>query len=259
VPRTGYPGRVSVAVNELWASGRRYAEENGIGVAASLFLHGLLVFFVLFTLTHHRAVSTAAGSFPVVPVDLIRLGAETQSPPAEQHALMPQQRAGRPQQEASPTREAVSPTGRKPAPEDALDAKLRALARLKQPDTPLKLDVGQGVSNIDAANGAPGDAATYSIRDYVLAQVLRRWTLDLSRAGGRVLVVPVRVTMKRDGTIAAAEIVESARARADVVYRDIAIGARNAVLLSSPIALPPGDYPKEMHFTLRLDTRAVVR
>jgi hypothetical protein len=65
--------------------------------------------------------------------------------------------------------------------------------------------------------------------------------------------------MKRDGTIATADIVEQARAKTDAVYRDIALGARNAVLLSSPIALPAGDYPKEMHFTLLLDTRAVLR
>jgi len=31
------------------------------------------------------------------------------------------------------------------------------------------------------------------------------------------------------------------------------------VLLSSPITLPAGDYPKEMRFTLKLDTRAVLR
>ena len=89
--------------------------------------------------------------------------------------------------------------------------------------------------------------------------MLRRWTLDLSRAANRPLVVPIRVTMKRDGTIASAEIVEQTRAKTDALYRDIAIGARNAVLLSSPIALPAGDYPKEMHFTLNLDTRAVLR
>lgn len=250
---------MSEAANELWASGRRYAEENGIGVAVSVFLHGLLVVLVVFAVMHQRPVRFTDNAFPMVPVDLIRLGAETQSPPAEQRALVPQQRSGRPQTEASPTREAVSPTGRKPAPLDALDAKLRALARLKQPDTPLKLDAGEGISNVDAASGAPGNAATYSVRDYVLAQVLRRWTLDLSRAEGRTLVVPIRVTMKRDGTIASAEVVEAARSKTDVVYRDIALGARNAVLLSSPIALPPGDYPKEMRFTLRLDTRAVVR
>lgn len=244
--------------NEVLSTGRRYAEENGIGVAASLLLHGLLVLLVVGTLiqqTYQVPVST----FHIVPVDVVRLGDETQSPPAEQRALVPQQRAGRPQQESAPTRETLSPKAIKPAPVDALDAKLRALARLKQPETKFAIAEGRGVSNVDAADGAPGNAATYSIRDYVLAQVLRRWTLNLARVNERPLVVPIRVTMKRDGTIAFAEIIDLERAKKDVIYRDVAIGARNAVTLSSPIALPPGDYPKEMHFTLKLDTRAVVR
>lgn len=243
---------------ELLSAGRRYAEQNGAGVLISLLLHGAAAFLVLFAVAQH-AIRVPQSTEPFVPVDLIRLGAETQSPPAEHKAIVPQQKAGRPQEAASPTREAVSPTGRKPAPVDALDAKLKALARLKQPDSKLQIAEGQGISNVDAANGSPGSSATYSIRDYVLAQVLRRWTLNLSRAGDKALVVPVRVVMKRDGTIASAEIVEQGRAKTDVIYRDIAIGARNAVLLSSPIALPVGDYPKEMHFTLMLDTRAVLR
>ena len=250
---------MSTATSEILSTGRRYAEENGIGVAASLLLHGLLVLLVIGALIQNTSREPVSSTFHVVPVDVIRLGEETQSPPADSHALVPQQKAGRPQRESSPTHETLSPTGAKPAPADALDAKLRALARLKQPETKLAIAEGQGVSNIDAANGTPGIAATYSIRDYVLAQVLRRWTLNLARVNERPLVVPIRVTMKRDGTIASAEIIDLQRAKKDVIYRDIAIGARNAVTLSSPIALPPGDYPKEMHFTLNLDTRAVVR
>lgn len=241
----------------LLSAGRRYAEENGAGIAASILLHALLLFAVFFALTH-KAMEKSATLIPVVPVDLIRLADETRSPPAE-HKGLPQQRAGQPQEAVSPTRAAVSPTGKRQAPVDALDAKLKGLARLKQPDTPLKLQAGQGLSNTDAADGEPGDSATYSIRDYVLAQVLRHWTLNLSLSAQRPLVVPIRVVMTRDGTIASAEIIDRARAKTDAVYRDIAIGARNAVLLSSPIPLPAGDYPKEMHFTLRLDTRAVVR
>ena len=250
---------MSEVTNEILSSGRRYAEENGIGVAASLLLHGLLVLLVIGALIQNVSRPPVSTAFHVVPVDVVRLGEETQSPPAELRALVPQQKAGRPQQESAPTRETLSPNASKPAPVDALDAKLRALARLKQPETKLAIAEGQGVSNVDAANGAPGNAATYSIRDYVLAQVLRRWTLNLARVYERPLVVPIRVTMKRDGTIASAEIVDLDRAKKDVIYRDVAIGARNAVTLSSPIALPPGDYPKEMHFTLNLDTRAVLR
>jgi len=244
----------------LLSSGRDAVRQRGAGVAVSLLLHGLLLLLVLTTLVQHDTTSVSRNRPPlVVPVDLVRLGDETRSPPADRHALVPQQRAGRPQEASSPENRAVSASGRKPAPMDAVEAKLRALARLKQPDTPLKLDLGQGVSDIDAANGAPGDSATYSIRDYVLAQVLRRWVPNLARAKLRPSLIAIRVTMKRDGSIASAEIVEQARSKTDVIFRDLALGARNAVLLSSPIALPPGSYPKEMHFTLNLDTRAVVR
>lgn len=239
---------------------RRYARKNGAGLAVSLSLHGLLAFLMLVVIAHRTMVPPPASQpIPFVPVDLIRLGDETRSPPAELKAPVPQQKAGRPQDAAVPKNAAVSPAGRKTAPVDALEAKLKNLARQKQPDTPLKLEVGQGISNVDAANGPPGDSAMYAVRDYVLAQVLRRWTLNLSRAAGRPLVIGIAVVMKRDGTIAAADIIEQSRAKTDALYRDIAIGARNAVLLSSPIALPPGDYPKEMRFTLKLDTRAVLR
>jgi hypothetical protein len=253
-----YPG--SEVIAELLPAARRYTARNGAGVLGSLLVHGLAVLFlILLAVQHTSSYSSPRKTIPFVPVDLVRLGAETQSPPAEQRALVPQQRAARPQEAASPTNAAVSPTGTKPAPDDALEAKLRALARLKQPDTPLKLIGGQGISNVDAANGAIGSAATYSIRDYVLAQILRRWTLDLAKVGEKPLIIPLRVVMKRDGTIISAEIIEQKRTKTDSRYRDVAIGARNAALLSSPIALPPGDYPKEMHFTLNLDTRAVVR
>lgn len=241
------------------AASRRYAKENGIGVAVSLVLHSLLAFLALVVVARHAADVAAVPPPPFVPVDLIRLADETRAPPATLRAPVPQQKGGRPQQAASPNPAAVSATGKKPAPVDALDAKLHALARLKQPDSPLKIGEGEGPAPDDASNGAPAGSATYAIRDYVLAQVLRRWTLNLERTRERPLVVKIAVVMKRDGTILAADIVEQARTKTDVVFRDVAIGARNAVLLSSPIALPPGDYPKEMRFTLALDSRAVLR
>jgi hypothetical protein len=243
----------------LLIAGRRTAKANGTGVLVSLALHGLLAFLLLVVVARHTT-EMAIKSLPqpaILPVDLIRLGNETRSPPAELRSPIPQQKAGRPQEAASPNPHATAQTGKKPV--DALEAKLKALARLKQPNSPLTIGEGVGVSTVDATNGAPGDAATYAIRDYVLAQVLRRWTLNLARAADRSIAVKIAVVMKRDGTIASATIVDEARAKTDAVYRDIAIGARNAVLLSSPVALPAGDYPKEMHFTLLLDTRAVLR
>jgi hypothetical protein len=240
------------------AFSRRYAEENGAGVAVSLLLHGLLALLVLVGIARH-AQQRGARPEPFVPVDLVHLADETRSPPAERHGAVPQQKSGHPQDEAASHRTAISPSGKQAVAEDALDTKLKALARLKQPNAPIKLASGQGVSTEDISNGISGDSAVYSIRDYVLAQVLRRWTVDLAKVKDRPLSIAIAVVMKRDGSIADASIIEQARAKVDAYYRDIALSARNAVLLSSPIRLPAGDYPKEMHFTLHLDTRAVLR
>jgi len=249
---------VNPYAQQILNAGRAYARDNGIGVGVSLALHGALLCLVLFGLLRHTTQITSKPE-PFIAIDLVHLADETRSPSAAHTARVPQQRAGRPQDEASLRRAAVSPTGKRAPEEDALDAKLRALARLKQPNSNVKIVDGQGLSRDDASNGIEGDAAAYSIRDYVLAQVLRRWTLDLSKVKDRPLSIALRVTMKRDGSIMTADIVEQARVKTDAYYRDIATGARNAVLLSSPIALPSGDYPKEMHFVLKLNTRAVLR
>ena len=251
------PSSGSDLKEELFLAGRKAAETNGRGAIASLLLHGLLVLMIFVAARH--ATQAPQKVTPFVPVDLVRLGMETESPAAERKALVPQQRASATQEAASPTRESVSPKGTKPTPVDALDAKLRGLAKLRQAQNNLKIVDGQGISNVDAANGAPGDRAAYSVKDYVRAQVLRRWSLNLVKMAGRNFSIPIRVTMKRDGTIVSAAILEEARSKSDAVYRDIALSARNAVILSSPIALPPGDLPAVMHFTLDLDPKDAQR
>ncbi|MBU6297755.1 MAG: hypothetical protein KGJ79_06925 [Alphaproteobacteria bacterium] len=245
------------AKNELLTAARKVADRPGM--FGSLLLHGLVALIIFLFIVKNTSQTSPQAAFHVVSIDLIRLGEETVSPSAPRKAVVPQEQAARPQEAASPTRETVSPTGRKPAPEDALDAKLRVLAQLRQPPTKLNLQ-GTGASNVDAAsNGMPGNEATYSIRDYVRAQVERRWYYDFAKLGGRNVTVPIRIAMKRDGTIVSADIVEEERAKHDVAYRDVALSARNATLLSSPITLPPGDYPKVMHMTLDMNPRDVLR
>jgi hypothetical protein len=253
-----HPSSGSDAKEGLFFAGRKAAAANGPGVVVSLLLHGLAALLVFFFIVK-TAPQTPQKLLPFVPVDLVRLGMETESPPEARKALVPQQRASTKQEASSPTAETVAPNKLKPPLLDTLAAKLRALARLRQPQTNLKIENGQGVSNIDAGSGAPGDRATYSVKDYVRAQVLRRWSLNLAKLGGRNFIIPIRVAMKRDGTIVSAVIMEEARSKSDAVYRDIALSARNAAILSSPIALPPGDYPATMHFTLDLDPKDAQR
>ena len=77
--------------------------------------------------------------------------------------------------------------------------------------------------------------------------------------GGRNFVVAIHVQMKRDGTVTEAAIVDTQRSTTDALYRSVALSARNAVLLSSPVALPAGKYGDTMDMVLELDPRDVVR
>jgi hypothetical protein len=98
-----------------------------------------------------------------------------------------------------------------------------------------------------------------AVSDFIRAQVERRWGLDLARLGGRTFSVLIRVEMTGAGVVTKAEIVHDARLAADKAYQDIALSARNAVLLSSPFALPSGHYGDVMDFTLSLNTADALR
>lgn len=226
--------------------------DNGPGIAGTLLLHGLLALLILVLAVRHPAAPWPREAPHFVPIDLIQLSAETSlpggpaGPPVQAAPRIPKQEA------ASPTDEAIGP-GTK-APVDALDAKLRALARLKQPNQDLSLDNDTGTADQSAGGGTGG--LSYGVRDYIRAQILRRWYFDFSRLGARKLIVRLALTLTRSGEFTEVRII-GPMPENDVLYRDIALSARNAAQLSSPIALPPGNYPKVMHFTLPLDPRDV--
>ena len=146
-----------------------------------------------------------------------------------------------------------------PAPADDLATKLQSLAKLRQPAPPLPPNPspqeGAGVSNATAssANAVPGSEASYSVKDFLRAQVERHWYWDRSRLGAGDWAVSIHVVLNGDGSVAKAEIVDDPRHGGDADYHDLALSARNAVLLSSPLNLPPGVSIRDV--TLTLDPR----
>jgi outer membrane biosynthesis protein TonB len=231
----------------------------GAGFAASAFLHGLAALLLLLLIKHgHR--EPPVPPFRIVPVDMVQLGEETASPAQPLKALAPQERAA-PRPKYNPVPSGIAPDKQKPVP-DELESKLRTLSKLRAPpsETPLENDE-TGASNVSAeSDGAKrGPHATYSMRDYIRAQVERRWSLDLNRLGNRDVAIPIRIEITSRGVVTKAEIVESARAAKDKIYRDVAISARNAVLLSSPIELPSGRYESVMELTLLLNPKDTLR
>lgn len=245
--------------NVLMAA-RRYAQENGAGLVGSVLLHGLLLILFLLIISQRANHPGAAAPPRFLPVDLVRLGDQTQSPPAPAKALVPQQRASHipvPETTSPAPPEGTAPHKTREAPLDNFAAKLNALAHLKQTEKTLPaLNNAEG-SDEDATSDSavPGDEAMYAVKDYIRAQVQRRWSVDFSLPGARSMSVTIHLQMKSDGRVLFAEIVDQHRYKTDAAWREVALSARNAVLLSSPFALPEGHYKPVMDMTLRFDPK----
>lgn len=254
--RSDVPGDAHVAIPIALTNDKRWRDNLGVGFLCSAILHGLaLLFFSM-----HRGAAEPQDVFRIVPVNVVELADETAGPPQPNKAPVPEQKAGMASSPASNPAGAV-PSKTRPPPDD-LEMKLRALAKLRQPSTDTHLsEKNIGLSNVTATSddAVPGSAATYAVKDYIRAQVERRWSLDLAILGNRNFSVLIRVEMTGGGVVTEAEIVNTARFATDKVYREIALSARNAVLLSSPFALPPGRYKKTMAMTLSLNPRDTLR
>ena len=109
---------------------------------------------------------------------------------------------------------------------DELDIKLHALAELRQPsvDTHLsKKDLGLARQSAMSEEAEPGSYPTYAVRDFIRAQVERRWGLDLRTLGDSNYSVLIRVEMTSTGAVTKAEIADTARFNSDTTYRAIAL------------------------------------
>ena len=240
------------------------------GPIASLVLHALIAFFLIYGATSPLPPDTA---LLIVPVDIVQLGEETTSasgargaaaapaPAPQQRTASLQQRTPQPGRRAplKPTPPVDLAPEKKPPPPDELETKLQQLALLRQPDSGAQTPILGAAEGTGADNGGKrGPKTAYSVRDLVRAQVERRWNVDMKELGSRNVVVTIHLVMKRDGTVTKAEIVDQ-KQFTDATDRSIALSARNAVILSSPIALPTGDYDPIMNITLNLNPRNAAR
>jgi hypothetical protein len=224
--------------------------KNGPGALLSLLLHGLLLLLALWYLAHRPAMRET--QMRALPVELVIGGSMGQgASPTPATRLQ----VARPHPESTPVPEGVRPNATRDM-EDELSAKLRAMAQLKTADAALP--------NADntAAPGGNGDGAgegNYALKDYIRAQILRRWLPDLSIPGTRDMPVLVRVRLLKNGTIDDVVIVDQQRFHDDKVFRNMALSARDAALLASPIQIPGVKYEKTQILTINLDPKAVLR
>ncbi|HET7083427.1 MAG TPA: hypothetical protein VFI23_01555 [Rhizomicrobium sp.] len=228
----------------------RLKRQVGPGVLLSLLLHGLLLLLALWYLAQRPALTPA--QLRAFPVELVIGGSMGQQAGTAPVARL---QVARPHPESAPQAEGVSPKGTK-EPEDELSARLRALAQLKTPDAALP-----NADNAAAPGGGGegGGEGNYALKDYIRAQILRRWLPDLSFPGARDMPVLVRVRLLKSGVIDDVTIVDQQRFHLDKAFRNMALSARDAALLASPIQIPGVRYEKTLTLTIDLDPKAVLR
>jgi hypothetical protein len=238
------------------------------GVIGSLVLHVSVLGLLLYQ------VGVPPVFLSVIPVELVQLAEQTAAP-APQPGSPVQPSAGSAPRVASvappraapravptpvpappaapPSAEQPAPDALPPAPREPLQSQLEALAKLRIQSSP-------GTASQPSGSSAPAGAQSgYRVEDLIRAQVQRRWNLRLDELGERELIVTIHVVLEPDGTVAMAEIVDTPRTRGDSIYRSIALSARNAVLLSSPLTLPQGMTPEMRDMTISFNTRDSLR
>jgi hypothetical protein len=246
-------------VRALWRAGLDFASGDGRGIAGSLALHGLFALLVLLIVLHRAGPPIAPTRF--VPVDIVHIGEETTSPPTPVKAKIPKPFASQTaiREPASANRpEGTSPVGAKPLP-DMLESRLDALAHLRQPQSNARPVETAAAEEAVSSDAPPGTVAAYAVRDLIRAQVMRKWAFDVAALGNHSFQIALRVVVLRNGTVAKAEILDRERYTRDALYRDIALSARNAVLLSSPLTLPDGVFGDRIEVTLSLNPRDALK
>ena len=218
-------------------------QKNRAGVTGSLLLHVMAVVLWLAWSLHHPLLE--APPLKAMLVDLVRLPVVANGTPGGATQV------AQPRLARAPRALGVTPKAAAPPP-DALEARIASLADLTQPASVLPAPDNDGTA------AGMGQGGGYALADFVRAQILRRWWPDLGSDSARGTPVAMRLKMTRLGVISDIRIVDQERFDHDKLFRGMALSARNAAMLASPIPLPPGKYDAVMEIAITLDPKAVL-
>jgi hypothetical protein len=234
-------------------SGERSLRQ-ALSLAGSVSLHGLALALLL--LAPPFGALGSQGTVQLVPIDVVAATEDRAAPAEPALKRAPPDEA---KQQLPSDAEADAKPSPKESPPDEFEIKLQNLAKLSQPDAeqrPERQDAATPNVLATSEDSAPGRLA--DLKDFIRGQVERHWSLDLATLGKGDFTIPIHIEITSAGVVLKADIVDSAQAN-DPIYREIAISARNAVLSSSPIALPVGHYQGVMTMVLYLNPRESLR
>ena len=227
----------------MFERARALWQENRAGFAGSVLLHLLFLLITVWWGVSHAVIHQPP--LKAMLVDLVARPVDVPGPSGGSHAVI---RAPLP---AAPKTEGVRPKATTPPP-DEMEARIARMAQLAAPDTALP-------APDNGAGSGEGNGGGYQLADFVRAQILRRWWPQLDSEAKRGTPVAIRLKLSRAGVISDVEIVDQVRFTNDKLFRNMALSARDAAELASPISLPPGHYDAVMDIAITLDPRAVLR
>ena len=230
---------------------------EAMGFAASALLHGLVLLWLLIAAPFG---SYGSGGVRFVPIDVVFETAPAKTPPPQPQAATapalgaPQAQASNPANAApspaaSPTAAGAGPIQAQP-PADALEAKLEALAQLRQPETTQSISAEVPTSDDGAGGraGPPGLKDSSAPRSSVAG-------IESGEFGQQRSLRPDRSQDHGQGRHPQGRDRGERPLRRPGLSRGGRQRARNAVLLASPIALPAGHYQDVMEMVLNLNPR----
>jgi hypothetical protein len=194
------------------------------------------------------AVATPAPAPPdAVPPPPPPKPVEAQAPPPPPPKPEPKPRA-----EPKPQPQQLAQAEQKPDTKKADAAAFDSLLKNLTKDTPLPQDNAPPRRQQVAAAAPPssqphaplGSQLTASQLDLVREQIAHCWNINAGARDAKDLVVEIRAEVNADGTVTRADIVDTARAASDPLFRAAAESARRAFFNPNctPLKLPPDKY-----------------
>lgn len=232
---------------------------QGLGFPASLALHLCVIASFFITWTHKFEIADSA---PVVPVELVTLADKTDIAPMAAEQPKPEdepvqndtQARETPAEEIAPADEQKPmPKPAPPKPKDQFDAD-NILALLDKKKKPPPQQTGKpGQQNIKGFGAQ--DQMTADLKAMLKGQVYKCWSPPVGAPHPEKLTVEFQMTLRRDGTVAQADLYATGLPRSDPFMRAAAEAARRAIYTCAPYKLPADRYEHWQSFTFVFDPR----